>query len=73
MLLVVCGLQLHVISQTFNDYQVVAVYFDKKDRVIDKAVYSLEDGRLVETVSRKTPGFGQDRSFVEQLLGSLSF
>ncbi|MFT6659614.1 outer membrane protein assembly factor BamE [Maritalea sp.] len=59
--------------KTVKERTVVAVYFDKKDRVIDKAVYSLADGRVVETVSRKTPGFGQDRSFVQQLLGSLSF
>ncbi|MCF4098183.1 outer membrane protein assembly factor BamE [Maritalea mediterranea] len=52
---------------------VLAVYFDKNDRVTDKAVYGLEDGKVVDIVSRRTPGFGQDRSFLQQLLGSLSF
>ena len=59
--------------KNIKERTVVAVYFDKKDRVIDKAVYTLEDGRVINTVSRRTPGFGQDRSFVQQLLGSLSF
>jgi outer membrane protein assembly factor BamE (lipoprotein component of BamABCDE complex) len=59
--------------RSIKERTVVAVYFDKKDRVVDKAVYTLQDGRVVSTVSRKTPGFGQDRSFLEQLLGSLSF
>lgn len=59
--------------KSVKERTVVAVYFDKKDRVVDKAVYSLQDGRVVDTVSRTTPGFGEDRSFVQQLLGSLSF
>ena len=59
--------------KSVKDRTVVAVYFDKKDRVVDKAVYKLEDGKVVDTVSRTTPGFGQDRSFLQQLLGSLSF
>jgi len=59
--------------KSVKERTVVAVYFDKKDRVADKAVYKLEDGRVIDLVSRKTPGFGSDRSFVDQLLGSLSF
>jgi outer membrane protein assembly factor BamE (lipoprotein component of BamABCDE complex) len=51
---------------------VLAIYFDKKNRVSDKAIYSLQDGKIFNVVGRRTPGFGADRSFVESLLGSLS-
>ncbi|MDB5623958.1 MAG: outer membrane protein assembly factor BamE [Devosia sp.] len=49
---------------------VLAVYFDKNKKVMDKAVYSLEDGRTVTVESRRTPSFGEDRSFVDQILNS---
>lgn len=49
---------------------VLAVYFDKNMKVIDKAVYSLEDGRTITIESRRTPSFGEDRTFIEQILQS---
>jgi outer membrane protein assembly factor BamE (lipoprotein component of BamABCDE complex) len=49
---------------------VLAIYFDKNDKVIDKAVYSLEDGRVITVESRRTPSFGEDRTFIDQILQS---
>lgn len=50
---------------------VLAVYFNDNKKVTDKAIYSLEDGRLLTIEPRRTPSFGEDRSFVEQLLQSV--
>lgn len=49
---------------------VVAVYFDNNKKVKDKAVYGLEDGRPVTIESRRTPSFGEDRTFVQSILNS---
>ncbi len=49
---------------------VLAVYFDKNKKVIDTAVYSLADGKTVTIESRRTPSFGADRTFVDQILQS---
>lgn len=50
---------------------VLAVYFDKKGKVTDRAVYGKEDGRLVAIESRRTQSFGQDRTFLQSLLDSI--
>ena len=49
---------------------VLAVYFDKNKKVIDKAVYTLKDGKAVTIESRRTASYGEDRTFVEQILSS---
>ena len=49
---------------------VLAVYFDKNKKVVDKAVYSLEDGKTITVESRRTPSFGEDRTFIDQILQS---
>jgi outer membrane protein assembly factor BamE (lipoprotein component of BamABCDE complex) len=49
---------------------VLAVYFDKNKKVLDKAVYTLADGKAVAMESRRTASFGEDRTFVEQILQS---
>ena len=55
---------------TIQSRTVLAVYFDKNNKVVDKAVYSLADGKTVTVESRRTPSFGEDRSFVDQILNS---
>ena len=50
---------------------VLAVYFDKNKKVKDKAVYGLQDGRSIAIESRRTPSFGEDRSFIESILASI--
>jgi outer membrane protein assembly factor BamE (lipoprotein component of BamABCDE complex) len=49
---------------------VLAVYFDKNRRVTDKAVYGIQDGRVFQIESRKTPSYGEDRTFIESILKS---
>jgi outer membrane protein assembly factor BamE (lipoprotein component of BamABCDE complex) len=49
---------------------VLAVYFDKNGKVVDKAVYGVKDGRTIAIESRRTPSFGEDRTFIDQILQS---
>lgn len=56
---------------TISERTVLAVYFDKNKKVRDKAVYGLEDGRVVAIESRRTPSFGEDRTFIQSLMNSL--
>jgi outer membrane protein assembly factor BamE (lipoprotein component of BamABCDE complex) len=50
---------------------VLAVYFDKNKRVVDKAVYGAKDGKVFAIESRRTPSFGEDRNFIESILSSI--
>jgi outer membrane protein assembly factor BamE (lipoprotein component of BamABCDE complex) len=50
---------------------VLAIYFDKNKRVVDKAVYGAKDGRVFPIEGRRTPSFGQDRNFIESILSSI--
>lgn len=50
--------------------KVVAIYFDKNKKVKDKAVYGLQDGRAIAIETRRTPSFGEDRTFIESILKS---
>jgi outer membrane protein assembly factor BamE (lipoprotein component of BamABCDE complex) len=52
------------------DQQVLAVYFDDNSQVTKVARYGLEDGQVIDLVSRTTPTGGRDLSFVGQLLGA---
>ncbi|SDG70772.1 outer membrane protein assembly factor BamE [Pelagibacterium luteolum] len=56
---------------SIQERKVVAVYFDGNRRVTDKAVYSLEDGRVFAIEQRRTGSFGEDQSFVQSLLASV--
>jgi outer membrane protein assembly factor BamE (lipoprotein component of BamABCDE complex) len=49
---------------------VLVVYFDKNGKVSDKAVYGLKDGKTVAIESRRTPSYGEDRTFIDQILQS---
>ena len=53
-----------------RDRTVLAVYFDKNRKVVDKAVYGTKDGRVFQIESRRTPSFGEDRTFIESILKS---
>jgi outer membrane protein assembly factor BamE (lipoprotein component of BamABCDE complex) len=55
----------HVIDQT-----VLAVYFDENSQVSQVANYGLEDGQIVDLVSRVTPTGGKDFSFISQLFSA---
>jgi outer membrane protein assembly factor BamE (lipoprotein component of BamABCDE complex) len=55
----------HVIDQT-----VLAVYFDENGAVSQVANYGLEDGQIIDLVSRITPTAGKDFSFISQLFSA---
>jgi outer membrane protein assembly factor BamE (lipoprotein component of BamABCDE complex) len=57
--------------ETIKDRTVLAVYFDKNKKVVDKAVYGAKDGKVIAIQSRRTASFGIDRSFLESLLASI--
>ena len=47
--------------------EVVAVRFDREDRVSSIAQYGLEDGRIINLNTRKTPVAGQEFSLLKEL------
>lgn len=53
-----------------QDRTVVAIYFDKNKRVKDRAIYTLKDGKTFEIETRRTPSYGEDRSFIDSILKS---
>lgn len=55
---------------TASDRTVLAIYFDKNKKVVDKAVYGSKDGKVIAIQSRRTPSFGIDRSFLESIMAS---
>ena len=50
------------------DQSVLAVYFDKDGVVSQLAHYTLQDGKVFDTISRTTPTGGKDLTFLQQLL-----
>ncbi len=55
-----------------TDRQVVAVYFSEAGTVEKVANYGLEDGQVVDYVSRTTPApGGKDDSILQQLFRNL--
>jgi outer membrane protein assembly factor BamE (lipoprotein component of BamABCDE complex) len=46
------------------DQRVVAVYFDKNRRVQRIANYGIEDGKIIDFISRTTPTSGQEMSYL---------
>lgn len=56
---------------TVIDQRVLAVYFDKQQRVTRIARYGIEDGRVVDTVTRTTPTGGKEQTFLGQIFQNL--
>ena len=54
------------------DRQVVAVYFDRSERVRNVANYGLKDGIVVDYYGGETPARGKDVSILEQLFGNIA-
>jgi outer membrane protein assembly factor BamE (lipoprotein component of BamABCDE complex) len=50
---------------------VLVVYFGKNKKVVDKAVYTAQDGKVITIESRRTPSFGEDKNFIDNILSSL--
>jgi len=53
------------------EQNVVVVDFDDSGLVRDVRRYTLEDGKLIDPVTRKTPAPGKELSFLEQLVGNV--
>ena len=53
------------------DRTVYAIQFDDSDRVSRIAHYGLQDGKLFDFISRKTPTRGKELTFVQELFGNI--
>ena len=53
------------------EQRVVVVHFDRVGTLRDVRRYALEDGLIVDPVTRVTPSPGRELSFLEQLLGNV--
>ena len=53
------------------EQNVVVVAFDDAGLVQDVRRYKLEDGKLIDPVTRKTPAPGKELTFLEQLIGNI--
>jgi outer membrane protein assembly factor BamE (lipoprotein component of BamABCDE complex) len=65
--------QTSFLPQKVVDQRVVAVYFDKNRRVERLANYGMQEGKVFDFISRKTPAGGQELSYltyVFKILGS---
>jgi outer membrane protein assembly factor BamE (lipoprotein component of BamABCDE complex) len=49
---------------------VLAIYFDKNKKVIERATYALQDGKPINIETRRTPSFGEDATFIDAILSS---
>jgi len=66
----------HVTHTSFGvdlvkDRTVLAVYFDKNKKVKDRAIYTLKDGKAFTVETRRTPSYGEDRTFIQSILSSV--
>lgn len=50
---------------------VLVIYFDKNNKVTDTERLGVADGKSFQIDSRRTPSFGQDRSFLESIISSI--
>jgi outer membrane protein assembly factor BamE (lipoprotein component of BamABCDE complex) len=50
------------------EQNILAIYFDKNGVVSQKANYTLQDGKVFDSISRTTPTGGKDLTFLQQLL-----
>lgn len=54
-----------------TDQRIFAVYYDKNKRVQRVANYGIEDGRVVDFVTRTTPTAGPESSFIRNMFTGL--
>jgi len=54
-----------------RERNVLVLQFDENDRLADKKLYTLADGRSIDLVDRETPTEGRDLTILQQLLGNL--
>lgn len=51
--------------------EIVAIQFDENDVVSDVLVYDVEDGKVIDYISRITPTRGRELGILEQLFGTI--
>jgi outer membrane protein assembly factor BamE (lipoprotein component of BamABCDE complex) len=51
--------------------EVIAIRFGQTDQVTSFAQYGLEDGKVIDVNTRKTPTRGRELSLISQLLGNV--
>ncbi|MDH7794724.1 MULTISPECIES: outer membrane protein assembly factor BamE [unclassified Beijerinckia] len=56
---------------TITDQRIFAVYFDKNKKVQRIANYGLEDGKVIDFVTRTTPTAGAETSFIRNMMSNL--
>jgi outer membrane protein assembly factor BamE (lipoprotein component of BamABCDE complex) len=52
--------------------EVIAIRFDRGDQVASLAQYGLEDGRIIDINTRKTPVPGANYSILQELFGTVT-
>ena len=60
------------LSPVETSRQVIAVRFNKNDQVASTAQYGLQDGRVININTRKTPVVGSELTLLQELLHSLT-
>jgi len=53
------------------EQSILAVYFDDEQTVASIANYTLEDGKVFDTISRTTPTGGREETFLSRVLSSV--
>ncbi len=54
-----------------KDRTVLAIYFDKNNKVVDTERLGVKDGKVFNIETRRTPSYGQDRTFLESIISSI--
>lgn len=54
-----------------TDQRVMAVYFDKNKKVERVANYGMEDGKVIDFITRTTPTAGSEQSFLQNAMKNL--
>jgi outer membrane protein assembly factor BamE (lipoprotein component of BamABCDE complex) len=60
--------QVAFFNPTILKRQILAVYFDKQNKVTGVRHYGLKDGHLIAFESRTTPARGRETTFLQELL-----
>jgi outer membrane protein assembly factor BamE (lipoprotein component of BamABCDE complex) len=51
--------------------KVVAVKFDENGLVADVANFGIEDGQIIDLITRRTPTYGRELTVLQQIFGNL--
>lgn len=61
-----------IMGTQVKDQKVMAIYFDKSDKVTRIANYGLQDGQVIDFISRKTPTAGKEVTFLQQIFNAVN-